>query len=791
MNSSGSREKAQKKAKEKATAQKAGALEESISLYRLIFQQSSIALVANDPQGCLIEVNEAFATLLGYQKDEMTGIHLSQLSHPDDFAQEKAIIDEVYQKGSPLPKEWRSYEKRFVRKDGETISARITVALVQDREKKPLFALGIVEDISGYRKTEEALKASRERYRMMLHASIDGFTIVDREGLFWEVNDSYCHMVRYAREELLTMALSDVEVMDSPEKIKARMMNIITTGSGRFTARHRRKDGVIIDIEVSVTFDRFKNFFVSFIRDITDRRRAKEALKASRASFHNIVEKSDHGIIVVGLKGRIQFVNPSAARLLGRGRGTMIGKDLGMPLHINTHTDIEISTSAGEIGPGEMHVITTEWHEKPAYLVMIRDITQRKTAQKALHRRLQLEHMLAGLSSRLIGPQDIRQALEDSLALIRETLNGDRVLVGFFSADGTVVDSIFESRRSGIQSVSADSVGLSPDALPYWFKTIFDDVPVIIVKPEDMPDYAVAENEMMETRGVKSLFMLPVHISHKHSGFLSVSYLSAPMGDITDDDIAILQTAADIIGTALSVHTTSEDLRRSREELRLLTARLESIREEERSRIAREIHDELGQNLTALRLEIGSLLKKLPRPSKQISDKVGAMRDLVDTTIKSVKRISSELRPRILDDLGLVAAIQWLIKDFQSRTEILCECTLLPDDVMLGKKLSTTLFRICQEALTNIARHSKASRAAIVLKKSAGRVELEVSDNGIGISDGTLENPLSLGILGIRERVSLLGGTVTIHGDSNRGTTLNVSIPLPESEVHGDESAHY
>jgi len=759
------------------------------ALYRLIFEQSRFAIAAIDRMGFILEAGNAFAFMLGYRKEEMKGLSLSQLIPSGDLSIFEKHADEVCLIDRPPSEGWRSYQKRLVRRDGVIIPAFMTAAPVLDDKNRLLYMLVTAEGIPDHLRMEKALEAGRERYRMMLHASIDGFTIVDEQRLFWEVNDSYCRLVGYSREELLSMSLTDVEVQDSPEMIEARMQKIINSGSDRFTAMHRRKDGEIIDIEASVTFDRVNGYFVSFIRDITDRHRAEEALKSSRASFHGIVEKSDYGIIVADPGGKMEFVNPAAARLLGRDREEMLGSVLDMPLQINTYSDMEIAAPSGGTGVGEIHVTTTEWHEKPAYLAVISDITQRKAVEKALHRRLQLEHMLAGLSSRLIGPQDIRTALEASLEQIREAFNGDRVLAGFLSSGGMKVDSVFESRREGIPSVKDIYEGISPDSLPYLFGTIFQDSPVIFSEPEDIPAHAAAEKELLAKRGVRSLLMLPVHISRKHSGFLSISYLMSHIGSITEDDISILQTAADIIGAALSEYNTSNDFRRSREELRLLTARLESIREEERSRIARELHDELGQNLTALRLEIASLFKKLPRPSKQISDKVGSMLDLVDTTIKSVKRLSSELRPRILDDLGLVTAIQWLIKDFENRTGTTCDCTMLSDDVELGKKLSTTLFRICQEALTNIARHSEASKAFIVLEKDEEKVELEVRDNGVGISEKTLANPLSLGILGIRERVSLLGGTVSIHGAPGRGTALKVTIPLPEREVSGDESA--
>lgn len=223
-------------------------------------------------------------------------------------------------------------------------------------------------------------------------------------------------------------------------------------------------------------------------------------------------------------------------------------------------------------------------------------------------------------------------------------------------------------------------------------------------------------------------------------------------------------------------------LRNSRERLRRLTSHMEHVREEERKRIAREIHDELGQALTALRLDVSFLHKRISRNQKKLIGKAEAMITLVDDTIKTVQRISGELRPGLLDDLGLIAAMEWQLQGFQARTGI--RCALKADEAMtLDQDLSTALFRIFQETLTNISRHARASKVEVTLGVRDESVLLEVKDNGVGIDKRTFARAESYGLMGIRERVSFRGGRFTIHGAPNRGTTATILLPYKNGGI--------
>jgi PAS domain S-box-containing protein len=220
-----------------------------------------------------------------------------------------------------------------------------------------------------------------------------------------------------------------------------------------------------------------------------------------------------------------------------------------------------------------------------------------------------------------------------------------------------------------------------------------------------------------------------------------------------------------------------KELYRSFEQLRALTARLQRVREEERAKVAREIHDELGQALTAIKVDLASLIYELSPKQEQQSRREESIMTLIDETIQSVRRISTELRPGILDDLGLVAAIEWAAEEFEARTGTKCRLELPHDDIVIDQERATALFRIFQETLTNVARHANASQVDVRLAGARGSLILEIHDNGKGIGAEQLSAGSSLGILGMRERALLLGGEFAISGARGQGTTVSVRIP--------------
>lgn len=239
-------------------------------------------------------------------------------------------------------------------------------------------------------------------------------------------------------------------------------------------------------------------------------------------------------------------------------------------------------------------------------------------------------------------------------------------------------------------------------------------------------------------------------------------------------------------GTAQDIterKAAEEKLKASSEQLRALSASLQAAREEEGARIAREIHDELGSALTSLRWELESFDKVISESGDQsqldtLRVKMESMIRLTDTTIGTVRRLSSELRPSVLDDLGLVEALEWQAEQFQARTGIICRCDCSLENINLSREQSTAVFRIFQEALTNILRHAQATMVDITTKAQGGEFVLTIIDNRRGITENEKSGPQSLGLLGMRERAHLIGGKIDIKGVEGKGTVVIIRVPL-------------
>lgn len=220
-----------------------------------------------------------------------------------------------------------------------------------------------------------------------------------------------------------------------------------------------------------------------------------------------------------------------------------------------------------------------------------------------------------------------------------------------------------------------------------------------------------------------------------------------------------------------------KNLLQSQEQLRSLISHQDSVREEERTHIAREIHDEFGQALTYMRIDLMWMKKRIPESMHVICDKVQELIETAEETLESVAKIATELRPRILDDLGLLPAIEWQVGEFRKHHDIKVEISFKPVDMTIGPTTTTAIFRILQEALTNVARHAKATLVKVRLQQKKGSLILEVTDNGIGCTQSKLEDPSSIGLIGIRERILFLGGTLEITSSEGKGTTLFARIP--------------
>jgi PAS domain S-box-containing protein len=229
-------------------------------------------------------------------------------------------------------------------------------------------------------------------------------------------------------------------------------------------------------------------------------------------------------------------------------------------------------------------------------------------------------------------------------------------------------------------------------------------------------------------------------------------------------------------------HQAAADVARSHEELRVLAAHLATVREEERTRIARELHDELGQSLTGLKLDLAWLEQILARQhADHLTTRVRDIVSRMDGVMFSVRRIITELRPSVLDELGLADAIEWQAQDFGARTGVAVELRINEDATNVPGPIATTVFRTLQEALTNVTRHARASRVTVEFFNDVGTLALRVADDGCGIDHAKLQGRRSLGLLGLSERAAACGGTIDVRGEPGQGTVVLLRVPLVSS----------
>ncbi len=602
------------------------------------------------------------------------------------------------------------------------------------------------------------LKEREEMYSTIVEKGGDGIVVI-QDGLLKFVNPKVLEMTGFSPEEVIgkpflafiapayrKLAAENYERRMKGEALKAR-----------YEVEILAKDGSRIPVEVDASLINFagKPADLAMLRDIRERKQAELLLQQSEERYRTLVENSIQGILVVQ-DFRIVYCNQACAEITGYsvpellslspqqvqalvhpddqplvwGRYQARQRGEAMP----SHYEYRGIRKDGRIAWYEMIATQITYQGKPAVMAAVIDITERKEALEALRR----------------SEERYRTLVDTSPAGI--VLLGRDEIVTF--ASPRMLELLGDPEKSEV-------VGHPP------YKWLAEEY-------QEQARSHMANILAGRSPGYQSEYLL----LKKDGTCFWGQTCSAPVKDELGNIAGVLAVVEDITERKRA----EEELEASRQQLRNFAHYLEAAQERERTRIAHELHDEMAQSLTALKMDLSWLRKELPPNWSSLSGKVESMSRLVDNAMERVKRIVAELRPSVLDDLGLAAALEWQAEEFQKRTNIPCQVSIIPKDIAVDPAMATALFRIAQEALTNIARHANATKAEVKLRKRAGKLFLQVRDNGKGISKDKLVAPDSLGLVGMRERVLPWKGELKIRGIKGKGTTVTAILPLSKRE---------
>lgn len=620
--------------------------------------------------------------------------------------------------------------------------------LTNEQTRLHALHLQIQAEMEDRKRFEEAVKTNEALLRLFIKHTPAAIAMFDTEMRYLQVSDRF--LTDYDLEGQDLIGKSHYEVFpDLPDRWKEVHKRILAG------AVERCEEDPYITSDGSTGWLQWESLpwrkgngeiggLILFTQVITARKRAEEALRASEERFAKIFNLSPFRMGILRIKdGVVLEVNDSWVRDTGFERNEIINQpiftlsssmDDGLVEEIREvltarkpvfDTEVRFRTKDGRDVIANTSAVIIDLDGEPCYLWAANDITERKHAEEAL------------------------QASESRFSI---AFNSNPMLATISMLEGGRFLAVNDSFVALTGYSRAAAIGHTALELNLW------------PNPEDRR--RVMDKLKKETR-VRD-FEASIRLKNGEERLLLLSIEKIEL----DGQVCLLHVADDITLR-----------KRAEQALRALSARLHSAREEEGTRIAREIHDELGGALTGLKWDLEKIDKTLISLANvsqlaEVRNRIGTMTTLIETTINTVRRIAAELRPGVLDDLGLVAAIEWQIEQFQSRSGLKCHWTNNANEIELDHEKATAVFRILQEILTNVLRHAHAANLYVKLGRSKHYFELEVKDDGRGITESQRMNSRSLGLLGMKERALLVGGEVRVTGKEGAGTTVVVRVPL-------------
>lgn len=720
--------------------------------YRMLIELASDGIFLIDKNEKFIDMNESGLKMLGFSKSELLEMKFSDTIDAENLQSVPIRRDEL-KSGKII-----ITERVLVRKDGSRISVETSKRQLPDGSIQ-----GIMRDITERKKNEQILAESEKRYRNLFMSNPNPMWVYDLETLaFLDVNEAAITTYGYSRNEFLSMTIRDIRPEEDVKKLLSNIKSAVYGPEYSTGWRHLKKDGSIIHVEIrsnAIEYHGRKAKLVSAI-DVTAKKNAEDELKASNEKLKAFFDSNLIGIIFGDIYGGVFEANDEYLRIIGYTREDLkkglVRWDKITPQEYLALDEERIKEAQmkGVCTPYEKQYIRKDgslvWvfvgyilvgDNREKSVAYILDITQLKEAE--------------------LKQSKLREEKEELLRMLQLQIN--RMPFGYILFNEDLQVDFWNPAAEKIFGYSSSEVmGKAPYGL--------------IVK-EELREY-VEKIKFEWLKGNTSAHSINENLT-KDGRTIICEWINTPLLDEKGKFKQLLSMVQDISDRI----KTHEEIKRQREELRALATHLQSIREKERIAISRELHDELGQILTSIKMNMTLLGKELSDKLDGVDityflDEIKSMSSLLDRSVKSVRKIISDLRPEVLVNLDLIDAIEWQVSEFNRLPGTKCIFNYNATKRNFNDEFTTTVFRIIQEALTNVRRHSDAKNVFINIESDKENFILSVKDDGIGIKDLQKIKKKSFGLLGIRERAILLGGNLEIKSSAGAGTELIVRASL-------------
>lgn len=683
--------------------------------------------------------NETFCKIFEINSsDEFTFKAFTDRIHPDDRGKllenfENSIRNEVSQ---------ITEEFRLGTRAGEYLIVYDEAYVIYGENNRAVRMLGAMKDITEERRAERRLKLEKELSDSIINSLPGVFYLLNRTGTFYRWNKNLETVTGYTNEEIATNdPLCFFNWEDRPLIIE-KVTNIFEYGQDNVQVDFISKDGTKTPYYFTGMFINYEgeNCFLGVGIDISERVKSQKQLIESEERYRILIDQASDGIFISDEKGDYHDVNSSAEMLTGyskeelmqlNARDIIYDDSVQNPFTLKELINGEVMLTERIIRQKGGALLNVEISSKlltdGRYQAIIRDITARKLAEEALR--------VSESKYRLLFNKNPMPMWMISIP-DRKFLDVNPAAIAFYG-------------YSREEFLAMDIFG--------------------ITVAEITDGHAANGNYQNSAYATQGGIW---EQSKKDGSKVKVHLISHDI--VYEGKIAKLVLASD----ETEKIAAEENLKKSHEDLRQLATHLEDIRESERTYMAREIHDELGQQLTGLKMDISWLNRKIKSSDEEVQQKLKDTIQLIDKTVITVRRIATQLRPSILDDLGLVAAMEWQSEEFEKRSEIKTIFNTNAANLEVSPEIATGIFRIFQESLTNVLRHADASEVYPSLNINDDTLELVVADNGKGFNPAEIKNKRTLGLLGMKERVLIMGGTYQIESEAGHGTLVRIIVPL-------------